>query len=48
MLQITGAPEEGEGLTWYPVTVEETGDTGYVAAAAEDGTPFIEETEPTE
>lgn len=31
VLTVTGAPEEGEGFTWYPVENPETGETGYVA-----------------
>lgn len=30
-LTVTGAPEEGGGITWYPVEDEKTGDAGYVA-----------------
>ncbi|MCC6790777.1 MAG: SH3 domain-containing protein [Thermomicrobiales bacterium] len=31
-LTVTGAPEEGDGFTWYPVEDPETGDEGYVVA----------------
>jgi uncharacterized protein YraI len=31
-LTVTGAVEEGDGLTWYPVEDPATGQTGYVAA----------------
>jgi hypothetical protein len=31
-LAITGEDEEGDGFTWYPVEVEESGETGYVAS----------------
>lgn len=30
-LIVTGPPEEGDGLTWYPVEDRESGDAGYVA-----------------
>ncbi|MER3439348.1 MAG: hypothetical protein C4346_18135 [Chloroflexota bacterium] len=31
-LVVTGAPEEADGFTWYPVENPETGQAGYVAA----------------
>lgn len=31
-LQVTGAPQQGGGYTWYPVTVAATGVSGFVAA----------------
>lgn len=30
-LTVTGPPEEGDGITWYPVENAESGDKGYVA-----------------
>jgi hypothetical protein len=30
---VTGPSEEGDGVTWYPVEVEATGETGYVSGA---------------
>ena len=30
---VTGPAEEGDGLTWYPVEVEETGEPGFVSGA---------------
>jgi uncharacterized protein YgiM (DUF1202 family) len=30
---VTGPAEEGDGMTWYPVEVEVTGDSGYVSGA---------------
>jgi hypothetical protein len=32
VLKVTGAPATGDGHTWYPVEVIESGATGYVAA----------------
>jgi hypothetical protein len=34
-LEITGEPVTADGYTWWPVTVVETGETGFVAS------PFI-------
>lgn len=34
-LRVTGPPQEGSGFTWYPVSNDATGDTGFVAL------PFI-------
>lgn len=30
---VTGPAQDGDGTTWYPVDVEETGETGFVSAA---------------
>ena len=30
---VTGPAEEADGVTWYPVEVEETGETGYVSGS---------------
>ena len=30
---VTGLAEEADGVTWYPVEVEETGETGYVSGS---------------